>query len=455
MKILMTGASGLLGKALGIELVRRGHELFVVSRRADIGPSLPFPCTVLVGDLGQGPLGDPSLRAIEGVVSLAGENVGEGRWTEERKRKILRSRVEGTRNLWKSVEGAPLRAFVSASAVGFYGDAGDTLLAEDAPNGDDFLARVCRDWEAAVNEGSKPAHPRKCILRLGVVFAEAGGALDKLVPLFRRGVGGPIGSGKQWMSWIHLRDAVAAFAWAVEDERASGVFNLVAPEPVTNRGFSDILAKVLDAGVAPAVPALALKLALGEQAAMVLASQRVSARKLADAGFAFQFPTAREALEEARGYARGGDELLVAEQYLPAPPEKVFPFFAEAGNLERITPPLVNFKMEKMSTPAIELGTLIDYSLKIHGVPVKWRTEIAKWDPPRAFVDTQLKGPYRKWHHTHRFEKLGPGTLMTDRVLYRIPMGLLGDLSAGWLVRGDVRKIFDYRRQSVNAERFD
>lgn len=455
MKILLTGATGLIGRKLGIELVRRGHEIFVVSRRADAALTLPFPCTVLVGDLTRGPLTDPRLRNVEAAVSLAGENVGDGRWSAERKAQILRSRTEGTRNLWLSLEGAPLRVFVSASAVGYYGDAGDVVLEETAPAGHDFLADVCRQWEEAVFAGAARPGTRACVLRLGVVLAEDGGALDRLVPLFRRGVGSPIGSGRQWMSWVHQDDAVAAFAWALENECAAGIFNLTAPEPVTNREFSARLAETIGAPfVAPAVPAVALRFALGEQAFMVLASQRASARKLEAAGFVFRHREAGEALRGTRGYARDGQELLLAEQYLPAPPEQVFPFFAEAGNLERITPPLVNFKVEKMSTPTIQKGSLIDYSLRIHGVPVKWRTEIVVWDPPRSFVDTQLKGPYSKWHHTHAFEKLGSGTLMTDRVLYRIPLGLLGDLAAGGLVRGDVRKIFAFRRSAVGAETF-
>ncbi|MFN7728741.1 MAG: TIGR01777 family oxidoreductase [Bdellovibrio sp.] len=456
MKLLMTGASGFIGRELGLELVRQGHEIWVVSRQKETALGLPFPAQVIVGDLTQGPLSDGSLAQIEGVVHLMGESVAAGRWSESQKNKIMDSRVVGTKNLIASFpsQSSSLRVFVSASAVGFYGDRGDEVMTEDSKAGSDFLSDVCVQWENSVFSitQSQP-EVRVCALRLGVVLSAFGGALLKMLTPFRLGLGGSMGSGAQWMSWIHLQDVVQIFATAVKDERFRGVINATAPELVTNAEFSKQLAAALGKSTGPAVPAFGLKAALGEMSYVVLASQRVQPALLEKWGFHFHYPRLKNALAEVASFFVNGEMIFRARQYLPLKADQVFPFFADAKNLEEITPPLLNFKIQKVSTPEIGEGTLIDYRLKIHGVPVSWRTRIEEWTPSQRFVDTQLKGPYTKWHHTHTFEPLAGGTLMTDLVRYKVPLSWPGWLASGWMVSKDVEEIFSYR-QKVCAERF-
>jgi ligand-binding SRPBCC domain-containing protein len=265
---------------------------------------------------------------------------------------------------------------------------------------------------------------------------------------------GYLGSGKQWTSWIHIDDVVGIILWSLENSQAQGTINCVSPEPVTNKEFSKELAAQFQKKLGPPVPAAVLKIILGEMSTVILNSQKVHPKKLQALGYSFQFKTLKSALKQTCQYFQNCEFVFKADQYLPAPPEKVFPFFAEAENLEKITPPLLNFKIKKMSTEKIQKGTLIDYRLKIHGVPIGWRTEIQVWQPNKKFVDFQLRGPYKKWHHTHEFEALGPGTWMRDLVCYKIPLGWLGWLCAGHMVRRDIEKIFAYRREAVGEKRF-
>lgn len=449
MKILMTGATGLVGKKLGKLLIEHGHELWVVSRNAQKArQTLPFPAQVIEADLNEG-LIQADLSQIEGAIHLAGESVASGRWNEERKKRIYDSRVQSTKNLLKSLPSA-LKVFVSASGVGYYGNRGDEVLAETEPAGDDFLARLCVDWEKAADQ----VFARVVHLRTGIVLDRDEGALPKMLFPFRLGLGGALGSGKQWMSWIHIDDLVRMYAWSIEDEHVHGAYNAVAPLAVTNKEFTKALAHALGKSVGPSVPKFALKIALGEFADSVLFSQRCSAQKVLKRGFHFHHSLLEKALEDLCAPFREGEELFVAEQFIPAPPEKVFSFFSEAKNLEDITPDSLRFHIQGMSTPEIEQGTQIDYKLKIRGVPAKWKTEIDEWKPPFKFVDNQLQGPYRLWHHTHEFKALGGGTLMTDRVRYQLPMGLPGWLVAGNFVRKDVEKIFAHRRKIIADRKF-
>ncbi|MCE3011195.1 MAG: TIGR01777 family oxidoreductase [Proteobacteria bacterium] len=458
MKILITGATGLVGKELGKKLTEQGHEIVVVSRQKQKAQlECPFPCEVIEADLQNEEIPSESLRGIEAVIHLMGENVGDGRWSQRKKQRIYDSRVKSSENLIGSFRRHPPKVFISASAVGYYGDRAEEALSEDSQVGSGFLAQVCQDWERGflvASTKSAFAKARFVNLRIGVVLSDKGGALPKMVPPFRVGLGGALGNGEQRMSWIHLDDLVEMFQWALKEETLSGPVNAVSPEPVTNRTFSEELAKQFGKKLGPSVPAMGLKLVLGEMSWILLASQNVQPRKISKSGFKFQFATLAEALSDLTKDMKNGEFLFTAEQWLPFDRKKVFPFFAEARNLEKITPPLLNFQIKKVSTPEIQKGTLIDYRLKIHGVPVGWRTLIERWNPDLEFVDTQLKGPYNLWHHTHVFKDLRGGTLMIDRVKYKLPFGFLGWIVAGWMVERDVKSIFAYRRQIVAQEKF-
>lgn len=457
MKVLMTGATGLIGKELGKALVGRGYQVFVVTRDAVKARSaLPFPCEIIEGDLSVGPIKDHSeLRLMDVVINLAGENIGGGRWNELRKRKIYESRILTTRNLIQSLPVAP-KIFVSASAVGYYGSQGDAVLTEDSPAGDDFLAQVCQDWEEELlsfSYGEALAATRVVSIRTGLVLSSQGGALDKLLPLFRRGLGSILGDGKQWMSWIHIDDEVGLIMHALEKNTVRGPLNIVSPHPVTNEEFSKTLASVLDVGLAPRVPAMVLWASMGEMSTLVLGSQKVVPQVAMHSGYKFKYPELKPALENVCN--KEEEEVFVSEQYLPWPPSQIFPFFSHAGNLQRITPPSLDFEIVSGTPEKIHKGSEISYRLKIHGVPVKWKSVIEDWNPPHHFTDTQVEGPYTYWRHSHEFRAFAGGTLMIDRVRYVLPMGSVGSVLGGSIVKNEIAKIFAYRREYLikNLER--
>ncbi|HZU81337.1 MAG TPA: TIGR01777 family oxidoreductase [Polyangiaceae bacterium] len=285
MRVLVTGGTGFIGRALVGALRRRGDEVVVVSRRP------------AEGAVGWDAIDDAVARS-DAVVHLAGEPVAERRWTPERLARIRASRVETTERVAAAIQRAARkpRVLVSGSAVGIYGmRTDDEELDERAPAGDDVLARIVVAWEQAA-DAARSAGVRVVQPRTGVVLGLGGGALPRMATAFRWFVGGPIGSGGQWVSWIHLRDVVRALTFALDRDALVGPFNLVAPFPVTMDTFARGVARALDRPSALRVPAVALKIALGEGLARVLLTgQRVVPRKLLDAGFVFDFTRIEEA----------------------------------------------------------------------------------------------------------------------------------------------------------------
>lgn len=449
MKILLTGATGLIGKEIGKALVRQGHELVVISRNArKARMECPFPCEVVEGDLVKAPVRSDLLLGIEGVIHLMGESVADGRWNAAKKAALTDSRIQSTRHLRESL-GPSLKVIVSSSGIGFYGDRGDEELTEDSAPGSDFLAELCVAWEKEVRQFREQG-VRTVAIRTGLVISRSGGVLPALLTPFRAGVGGPLGSGRGWMSWIHIDDLVKMYVEALEDPRFEGAINGVAPRPVRNSEFTSALASLLHRpGLFP-IPTFGLKALFGEKSVIMVASQKVVCRQAQKLGFSFAYVDLASALQQQIGNLGIGEDLLVAEQYLPLLPEQIFPFFCDAKNLGTLTPALLDFKILSQSTAELGEGTLIDYRLKIHGVPVHWQTRIESWSPPFQFVDTQLKGPYQLWHHTHSFARLGAGTLMTDRVRYRLPLGYLGWMGGSALVKHDTVEIFNYRRKVID-----
>lgn len=449
MKVLITGATGLLGKEVGKALIREGHSLVVIARDAvKARRECPFPCDIIEGDLVAAPLSSHFFDGVEGVIHLMGEPIADGRWTEAKKKRLVDSRVQSTRNLRSSLNGRA-KVLVSSSGIGIYGSRGDEELSENSAPGSDFLADLCVDWEKEARAFAEDG-TRVVSLRTGIVLAEQGGALKEMLTPYRMGIGGKLGDGQQWMSWIHIDDMVGLFLHALDSEGLKGPLNAVAPSPVKNEDFVQELGAILHRPVILPTPKWGLSLLFGEKSVILTGSQKVSATLARRSGFEFKYPELRKALENLLEAQSRGEDLFVAEQYIPLPPEKIFPFFAEAENLGRLTPPLLDFKIEGTSTPDVREGTLIDYTLKVHGVPLKWKTQIEEWHPPQRFVDNQLKGPYKLWHHTHSFEAFGGGTLMKDRVRYILPVGYVGWLGGMALVRGDVEKIFSFRREVVD-----
>lgn len=297
--VAITGGTGMIGRALTGFLRMGGHAVRWVTRRPEAAR----------GDIGWDPAaGTIDQRALAGcdaVVHLAGANVGE-RWTPAHKRAIRDSREQGTRTIARAIAAMPVRpaVFVSASAVGYYGDTGDRVVDESSPAGDGFLGEVAQLWEREAAP-ARDAGVRTCLARIGVVLAAEGGALAKMLPAFRAGVGGPLGTGRQWMSWISLDDVVGALHHLLQHDDCAGPYNLVAPQPVTNAEFVATLGRVLRRPAFIPVPAFALTALFGEMAeATILGGQRVLPVRLQGAGFAHEHPRLEEALRFELGRLR-------------------------------------------------------------------------------------------------------------------------------------------------------
>jgi uncharacterized protein len=303
MNIAIAGGRGFLGQALAARLVADGHRVLVLSRsaRGDRPWSQPTTVAPWVPDGMVGSWAE-SLGSADAIVNLAGESIGDGRWTEARKRAILESRLAATRSLAGAIDGLarPPAVFVSASAQGYYGDRGDEELMEEAPPGSGFLPDVCVRWESEARHAQR--RTRVVLLRTGIVLDRNGGALPRMVLPFRLFAGGPLGSGRQFMSWIHEADWVGLVAESLSNERVHGPRNLGAPTPVRNRAFASALGRTLHRPSLLPAPSFALHAALGEMAGpLLLASTRmVPAAALAD-GYTFQFPELLGALRAILG----------------------------------------------------------------------------------------------------------------------------------------------------------
>ena len=295
MNVLMSGATGLIGSSLSQELEEGGHSITRLTRSPQAANDIRW-------DPDAGKIDGP-LEGYDAVVHLAGESIAEGRWTASKKVRIMQSRRKGTRLLAEAIAGLsePPEVMVSASAVGYYGDRGNELLREDSGPGSDFLAEVCKAWEAAADPareaGIRVVHPR-----FGIILSPKGGALGTTLPIFKLGGGGRIGSGRQWWSWVVLDDVVGAIRHALENASVEGPVNVGSPNPVTNARYTKALGEVLNRPTVFPLPAPAARLLLGEVAdALLLASQRIDPAKLEETGYLFRYPELEGALRHLLG----------------------------------------------------------------------------------------------------------------------------------------------------------
>jgi uncharacterized protein (TIGR01777 family) len=298
MNILIAGGTGLIGSALSDQLIQSGHSVTILSRNTNI--PLPIKGVKIVQwdartTEGWGHL----VEGNDAIVNLTGENLGAGRWTAERKQRFKTSRIDSGKALAAAVRDANVLPdiFIQASAVGYYGPHQDEKLDETSPAGSDSLARLCMEWEAATAEVEEFG-VRRAVIRTGVVLAKGGDILNKFLLQFRLFGGGPLGSGKQYLSWIHMHDEINAIKMLIESPASSGVYNLTAPQAVTNAEFGKTLAKIIKRPYWIPVPAFALKLALGEMSTMVLDGQRVLPAALMAAGYQFKYSALKPALED-------------------------------------------------------------------------------------------------------------------------------------------------------------
>jgi uncharacterized protein (TIGR01777 family) len=293
MKILVSGASGLVGSAVVRNLSARGVDVLQLVRKPPRDESRE-----ILWNPSKGIEDGGKLEGLDAVIHLAGEPIAEGRWTEDKKRRIRESRVQGTKVLAEALAGLARKpsVFLSASAIGYYGSRGSEILTEESQPGDDFLAGVCRDWEAATAPAAG-AGIRVVLMRFGVILSAQGGALAKMLTPFKLGIGGRLGSGKQYMSWIALDDVVGVVDHLLEKDSSSGPVNTVAPNPVTNREFTGAMGEALSRPTLFPVPGFAMRLAFGEMADVaLLASQRVEPKRLKESGYVFKYPELKDAL---------------------------------------------------------------------------------------------------------------------------------------------------------------
>ena len=307
MKLLLTGGTGFIGQSLCPLLLQKGYEVHLLTRSPErvknlfeVSPQAHF------WDGCKAPPSGEVLKGVEYVLHFAGEGVADAPWTEKRKQALWDSRILSTQNLLRGLDSQKVypRVFLSASAIGYYGDGGEVELTEEkGPKGKDFLSDLCFHWEKAVQDVSffSNTKTRHLSLRLGLVLSSRGGFLKKILPFFRKGLGGPLGNGRQWMSWIHLQDMMSLILFALEEEGLRGVVNAVSPHPVRNKEFSKILGELLKRPALLPTPLFALKMLYGrELSSLICSSQRVLPQKLLEhRGFSFTFPHLREALAYA------------------------------------------------------------------------------------------------------------------------------------------------------------
>ena len=296
MKVAISGASGLIGTALRSSLTSDGHEVIALTRRASSSP-----LETITWDLDQGRFDASALEGVDAVVHLAGEPVAK-RWNQERKNAIRQSRVRGTKLLVEGLKSLknPPKLLVSSSAVGFYGDGGDTELDESAPPGEGFLSDVCHEWEKSTMEALGLGIRAVC-MRTGIVLSTQGGALGQMLLPFKLGLGGPLGNGKQWMPWIHIDDIVGAFRYVMANDDLVGAVNGTSPNPATNADFTKALGRALHRPAVLPVPTFGLKLLFGEMAQILLEGQRALPKKLLFTGYEFKYPDLSGALEDVIG----------------------------------------------------------------------------------------------------------------------------------------------------------
>lgn len=465
MRIFLTGATGFIGRALTLRLLRDGHQVVAYARdgakaRANLGGEVEIH--EAAAGLEQG------ISGCDAIINLGGEPIFVGRWTAARKALLKESRVSLTRGLVDAIgkSNARPKVLISTSAVGYYGDRKDERLDESATPGGDFLADICKAWEDEAQKAS--AHgARVAIVRIGLVMGQEGGALQKMLPPFQMGVGGRLGSGRQYMPWIHLEDLVEIFVQALSDARFQGPINGTAPTPVTNNEFTKALGRALGRPTIFPVPSPALHLVLGEAAGALLGGQNAVPAKLLGWGFNFKHTEIGPALlgiVRPRGVEigpakdlpeveylkrRGARKMLSATTEIDAPLEEVFEFFKKAENLGAMTPPALAFDIQTRLPIPMGTGTVIDYVIRLGPVPMKWRTLIERFEPGVKFVDSQQRGPYQSWWHEHHFRAFEGRTLMEDRVYFSAPFGPIGRIAEQLFIAPMLQRIFAYRATAI------
>jgi len=301
LKILITGGTGFVGTQLTSRLIQDGYKVTILTRSLKGAKGSSPGISYLEGDPTKKGPWQEAIKNHDAIINLAGASIFS-KWTDEHKKAIRESRVSTTQNIVEGIPSAPSKKITlfSTSAVGYYGFCGDEKLVEDSPPGNDFLARIAVEWEGEALK-AKEKGARVVITRFGIVLGEKGGALSRMIPLFKKYIGGPIGSGRQWFSWVHIRDLAEAFVFLIKHPEISGPVNVCSPNPVRNKGLARALGKALHRPAFFPAPGFMVKFVLGEFGSIILEGQRVIPRRLFENGFVFQYPDIDKALQSIVG----------------------------------------------------------------------------------------------------------------------------------------------------------
>ena len=444
--LLLVGGSGFVGSKLGEKFSSLGWNIKLLTR-SKRSFQYSYPCEEIIWDGMSIPA--KVLNHVNVIINLAGQGIADKRWNNKYCRHILESRVFSTRAVYHAIQEAKVKPelVIQASAVGYYGLDDREDCDEQSKPGKDFLSDVCESWEKEAEKISK--YTRLVIARIGVVLGWEGGALAKLWDIYASGLGAYLGNGRQWMNWIHIDDLTQFFEYALFKSEVSGVYNLVASQNTRNYDFHKILARHTPSFSFAGAPKISVQSILGARAKLLLTAPKVIPARLERLGFAFLYPDLESAMNSLL-HERTHPHLhyLKCKQWVPCSSEEVWSFVSSAKNLERITPPWLNFKIVGLSDDEIQEGTKIRYTLKLHGIPFSWTSHISQWSPSDEFVDEQISGPYKVWFHRHVMRELSGGTLIEDRIEYKLPLYPFGELALP-MVKGDLDKIFAFRKKAT------
>ena len=476
MRILVTGGTGFIGRSTIAYLTGVGHKVTAYVRDIDKAPDQLGNDVKLISHLVSDSKLKDTLEDIDCVINLAGEQLAGVRWTEQRKKKFVSSRIELTERIVGQFSNCltPPKLLISTSAVGFYDDSYSDPSDENTPKGSGFLRDLCEQWEQAALKAEN-AGSRVVLMRIGIVLGREGGILKQIGLPFECGIGNYISNGHQVIPWIHLSDVLGVIRFCIENEKITGPVNLVSPNPCTWKSFSKTLARILNVRLVIPVPIFFLKLIFGEGAQVLASSQYVLPKVLEQFGYQFIHKSLESALNEefkpstttVQDFSKLSDELWNQnlnnhKSHLPQPTyclksksianrgkNEVFDFFSSPSNLGLATPQWMNFRILETQTPILK-GSEFIYQINIGPIPLKWKSEIIHWDQDNEFVDLQIKGPYKLWWHRHKLTEQADGTvLMEDTVLYRIPMGYLGRIAHKLLIQNILKRIFNYRNKII------
>ena len=445
--ILLVGGSGFIGSALGEKFTDLGWNLLLLTRK--IRPfQTSFPCEQILWDGVKIP--EKALKSVDAIINLAGEGIANKSWSTSYRKKILDSRVNSTRALVKAVASAEVKpkVLIQASAVGYFGlDQREKNCSEGSEPGHDFLAEVCQAWEGEAKK--LPKETRLCIPRFGVVLGWSGGALAQLWDVYTSGLGSVLGSGKQWMNWIHLEDLINFVVLAVLEEKYSGTYNLIAPENLDNKDFHRFLTKETASLKYMKTPGFLLKTVMGSRANLLLKGPKVCSKRLATTSFTFKYPSLFLALKALLSERKNSStHYFCHKQWVPFALETVWDFFSSPENLAKMTHPSSQLKIKEPFLRKMSPGAKIEYSLRVHRVPVTWKASIEEYSPQFLFSDKQEKGPFKFWLHQHLFSSVNGGTLIEDRVEYKLPFFPFGQIAFPF-VRKDLEALFRYRKEAL------